>query len=246
MQTTQLVIILALYALGVGCDMGSTPRRNTYDTEPEPFTAAETVASAHVSKWRVAKGEMITLPIVPAVGNNFSVDWGDGEVETFTNQLATHTYAQRGVYTVKIAGVAQRWSFFALPDSRQQILAVSDFGDLGWQQLDGAFWQTDNLTHVAGGEVGAVSSMRLAFAQAINAEVDIANWDTSNVVDMRAMFDTALAANPDVSNWDTGAVIDMAAMFTEARSAQPDVSAWDVSAVEDMRAMFSFAIIANP
>ena len=237
---------ITLCLTAIACDMGSMPVRSVPDLEPEPFTANNDTNAAHISKWRVGKDNLITLPIVPAASNNFTVDWGDGTIERFKHTLATHTYGKKGTYTVKITGKAARWSFFAIPHSRHKILTVTNFGDLGWQNLDGAFWQAENLTYVAGGDVSEVTSMQIVFAQATNTELDIAKWDTRNVTDMRSMFADALLANPDVSNWDVSAVTNMADMFANTRTAQPNVSEWDVSAVEDMSAMFAFATAANP
>ena len=236
---------VTLCLIAIACDMGVVPVRNVSGIEPEPFTANDETDSAHISKWKVAKDGLLILPIVPAAGNDFTVDWGDGTIERFTSALAEHTYAKRGTYTVKITGTAKRWSLFAVPHSRHKIVAVTDFGDLGWQNLDGAFWQAENLTHVAGGDVSAVTSMRLVFAQATDTKLDIANWDTRNVTDMHLMFADTRLANPDVSNWDVSAVINMAGMFSNARAAKPDVSEWNVSAVADMSEMFAFATSAK-
>ena len=236
----------ALFLTTLGCDMGIAPNRSSHKLESEPFTTDNNANATHISKWRVDKGDTITLPIVPSAGNSFTVDWGDGTVTKFYDTLARHTYKQRGIYTIRITGTAARWSFLAIPHSRYKILAVTEFGDLGLKNLDGAFWQAKNLTHVVGGDVSDVMSMRSVFAHASNAELDIAKWDTRTVVDMSSMFDNTFLADPDVSNWDVSGVASMASMFANTRSAQPDVSEWDVSAVEDMSAMFALATAADP
>lgn len=70
--------------------------------------------------------------------------------------------------------------------------------------------------------------------------LDVSSFDTSNVVDMTYMFYNCKALTSlDVSNWDTNNVTGMGSIFYECRSLiSLDVSNWDVSKVVSMNFMF--------
>lgn len=72
------------------------------------------------------------------------------------------------------------------------------------------------------------------------ATLDVSSFDTSNVVDMTYMFYNCKALTSlDVSNWDTNNVTGMGSIFYECRSLiSLDVSNWDVSKVVSMNFMF--------
>ena len=76
-------------------------------------------------------------------------------------------------------------------------------------------------------------------------DVDISNWDTSEVTDMSYMFFNAREFNADISRWNTSKVRVMSNMFTQAYKFNADISRWDVSNVEDMNRMFLYAYDFN-
>ena len=67
--------------------------------------------------------------------------------------------------------------------------------------------------------------------------IDISNWDVSNVTSMRFMFCLS-NFNGDISKWDVSNVRDMRSMFAHSKF-DGDISKWDVSNVTNMKAMFS-------
>ena len=70
--------------------------------------------------------------------------------------------------------------------------------------------------------------------------LEVYNWDTSNVTDMSYMFyGDYLITSLDLSNWDTSNVTDMSYMFSECRDLTSlDLSNWDTSNVTNMSWMF--------
>ena len=75
-------------------------------------------------------------------------------------------------------------------------------------------------------------------------ELDVSNWDTSNVTTMNSMFyDCRKLTQLDVSNWDTSNVKDMSHMFRycESLTTIGDLSNWDTSNVTRMDYMFSYS-----
>jgi surface protein len=71
-------------------------------------------------------------------------------------------------------------------------------------------------------------------------ELDVSNWDTSNVTSMFFMFQNASQLTElDVSNWKTGNVTNINNMFNGVRRVTKlDVSNWDTSKVEGMQGVF--------
>ncbi len=232
----------------------------------------EQLSDAFVSKWRVsAEGGIVNLPLLGGFNYDFTVDWGDGQVTEHDGAMVSHAYEEAGIYTVKITGLLEAWSFAAEPRSRDMLLSVEDLGDLGWRSLQGAFAGSEELTAVSGGNMSNVYSMHAMFEGAaavmpdtggwdthqvrtmtamfmgaMAADPDVGGWNTEQVASMHSMFRGARAANPDVSNWDTGAVTNMSYMFMNAFSAMPEVSNWNTAKVTDMSNMFRGAIAADP
>ena len=201
------------------------------------------------SEWNVENigGELkIVLPLPEGYDYDFVVDWGDDQqssVYAFNDRGAVHVYKQAGNYMVKITGLMQAWNFQQYPHSRDQLVAISDLGSVGWRDMSGAFQECDNLTAVATKKpdfTRGVTSMANMFAGGDIVEPDVSNFDTSAVTDMSGMFENTGMAAPDVSNWETSNVTDMTGMFESAAAADElKVDGWDTSSVTSMARMFA-------
>ena len=71
----------------------------------------------------------------------------------------------------------------------------------------------------------------------VKNDIDISNWDVSNVTDMSYMFYKS-SFNGDISNWDVSNVTNMAGMFSYSKF-NGDISQWIVGKVKDMSGMFA-------
>ena len=71
--------------------------------------------------------------------------------------------------------------------------------------------------------------------------VDISQWNTSNVTSMVSMFKRTIKFNGDISNWDVSNVTSMNSMFYQTEKFNSDIGNWDVYKVTDMSYMFSFS-----
>lgn len=76
--------------------------------------------------------------------------------------------------------------------------------------------------------------------QKFNNNIDISNWDVSNVTNMKNMF-LESNFNGDISDWDVSNVKTMSHMFFQSKF-NGDISNWDVSNVEDMNGMFAYSV----
>lgn len=88
-------------------------------------------------------------------------------------------------------------------------------------------------------DTSAMTSMDSVFLalKYIN-EIDISEWDVSNVTDMSDMFNGCENFTADLSGWDVSSVNNMQAMFCECKKFDSDISNWDVSNVKDASLMF--------
>ena len=72
----------------------------------------------------------------------------------------------------------------------------------------------------------------------LRQNIDISQWDVSNVKDMSNMFNGCKKFNCDLSGWDVSNVENMENMFWDCLEFNSDLSRWDVSKVRDMTSMF--------
>ena len=105
--------------------------------------------------------ESITIPTATDATYNYSVDWGDGTVESGLTGDATHTYATAGTYDVSITGTFPR-IFFNYTGDNTKILGVKQWGNQAWSSMERAFSGCSNLNITANDvpDLTNVSSMR--------------------------------------------------------------------------------------
>ena len=222
-----------------------------------------------VNSLGIMMNNTVSIP-VEAVGYDYTVDWGDGQVTMHTGN-ATHTYSLAQVYTISITGDFPR-ILFNESSSRDRLLTIEQWGDNVWSSMErafagcvnlkGNFKDVPNLTNVTNmsnmfantaffnsdignWDVSNVTDMSNMFANTDLFNGDIANWDVSNVENMQEMFSHAFEFNQDIGNWDVGNVIDMSSMFFQAKKFNQDIGRWDVRSVTNMGLMFSRASLFN-
>ena len=91
-----------------------------------------------------------------------------------------------------------------------------------------------------GPAMSSVTSLFLAFNNSGLKQINVSNWDTSNVTNMSNTFSNCeLLTSIDVSKWNTSKVTNMEGMFVGCNLlASVDVSKWNTSKVTDMASMF--------
>ncbi|MBC3759265.1 BspA family leucine-rich repeat surface protein [Hyunsoonleella sp. SJ7] len=172
---------------------------------------------------------------------DYTVDWGDGTIESGVTANITHTYAAAGTYQVAITGTFPA-IFLASPSpaNSTKIISIDQWGDIAWQSMREAFAYCPNLEGQATDvpDLSNVTDMVRMFQNSVVFNQDIGNWNVSNVTTMKSMFTDADAFNQDIGNWDVSNVTDMENMFGSADAFNQNIGNWDVGNVTNMIQMF--------
>ncbi|WP_425392096.1 BspA family leucine-rich repeat surface protein [Ekhidna sp.] len=198
-------------------------------------------SASFITTWQTtADNETITIPTFSGETYDYTVDWGDGTVETDFTGDASHTYATSATYTVAISGTFPR-IYFNNTGDKDKIQTIEQWGNIAWTSMSAAFAGCGNLTYTATDvpDLSNVSSMASMFSGATSFNGGISSWDVSNVTDMGGMFFGAFTFNQNIGNWNVSAVTNMSSMFNGASSFNQDVSPWEVGQVTNMAGMFS-------
>ena len=201
-----------------------------------------------ITTWQTTvANEEITIPTKSNSGPyNYTVDWGDGTIDTDQTGNATHTYAAAGEYEVKITGDFPQ-IYFNGREGSDKIQAVTQWGDIQWKSMRQAFKGCSNLevTATDAPDLSQVEFMSEMFSGATAFNGDIGGWDISKVKSLAGMFSGATSFNQDIGNWDISKVVSLSLMFSGATTFNQDISGWNVSSVIIMRLMFEDAISFN-
>ncbi|MGY3793473.1 BspA family leucine-rich repeat surface protein [Aquimarina sp. 433] len=188
-------------------------------------------------------------------GYNYTVDWGDGVIESNQTGISFHTYASNGIYTVKIQGVFPSITFGNNPDFRvpAQLVSVEQWGSNAWTDMTRAFSGCTNLVINATDipDLSNTTSLEKMFDGTTNF-VDnggqLGNWNVSTIENMIDMFRNS-GMNVNIGLWNVGNVIDFTGMFTGNTAFNQNIDGWNigefVTGTINMRAMFDSASSFN-
>ena len=89
-------------------------------------------------------------------------------------------------------------------------------------------------------DTSAITDMSFLFLNinVIIDNIDLSNWDVSNVTTMEGLFNNCKKFNCDLSKWDVSNVKDMSYMFYNCGNFDCDLSNWNVNNVKNMKRMF--------
>jgi gliding motility-associated-like protein len=193
--------------------------------------------------------ESITIPTFPTESYNYTVDWGDGVIDTAVNGNITHTYTTPGIQTISITGLFPRIFFANSATDRTKIFTIEQWGDIEWSSMEAAFYGCTNLTItnpiIDIPDLSGVSSMASMFRRTTNFNGDITAWDVGSITHMDFVFSLAFAFNQNIDGWNVSNVLTMQSMFSSAITFNKSLNNWNVGLVENMSGMFSQAISFN-
>jgi surface protein len=207
-----------------------------------------------ISTWRTTtSNETIGLPLIPGGNYNFTVNWGDGNIETITSYLNNqHEYAVTGDYTVTITGTIEGWSFYdeiydEYYGTPTKLINVLQWGCLNIGNRGGVFFDTINLTLDSVVDVLNLQGVYNLDEMFGNSGISLVNrineWDVSGINSMAFMFENSQFNQP-LNNWNVSGVTKMNYMFNSTPFNQP-IGNWDVSNVQFMNGMFINATSFN-
>lgn len=206
--------------------------------------------TSFVTTWETTTpNETVTIPTrVGEYTYDYTIDWGDGNIQTGRTGDATHTYEAADTHTISISGDFPaidlgRGSSSPTPEiaqSRAQLSSVERWGNIQWQTMLGAFARVNTLTVNAmdAPDLSQVTDMGAMFLFTDTIEGNFNNWDVSNATNMENMF-RGSSFNQNISNWDVSNVTNMQSMFFSSVSFNQEISGWDVSNVINMSFMFA-------
>lgn len=100
----------------------------------------------------------------------------------------------------------------------------------------------DHYAYLNDIDTSEITSMENLFYGLDPVEIDISEWDVSNVTSMKGMFDGCryLKTTGDLGNWDISSLKTTAFMFNGCNILKNigDLSKWDISNIENMKCMF--------
>ena len=209
-----------------------------------------TPSTGFVTTWKTdnpgtSASNQITIP-TNGCCFNYTVNWGDGQINTGVTGPITHTYASVGTYTVSISG-AFPTIYFNNAGDRQKIVSIEQWGDIAWTDMSNSFYGCSNLTYNAtdAPDLTSVTSLFRTFELASSFNGDLSNWDVSTITTMYYLFQNATSFNGNITNWDVSNVQTMIALFAGAASFNQDISGWDVSGATATESMFNGATTFN-
>ena len=174
-----------------------------------------------ITTWQVTAGDLkVTIPTL-GNGYDYTVDWGDGVVQTAQTGNAAHTYDEAGLYTISITGDFPR-IYFNNGGDKEKIQSIQQWGDIQWQSMENAFAGCSNLAYYAVDtpDLSGVTSTSNMFADCTSLNGHMNRWDVSTIVQMDSMFFNTEAFDQSLGDWAIGAVTDMTGMLSNSDISQ--------------------------
>ena len=153
------------------------PRTGIVRLHPEAnpgYTALELAVREATATVQPVESQTMTLTVRPSFANDFtvvlpfrgtvrcSVDWGDGHIDRFDDDLGEtwirHTYSvtEPADFIVSVSGSVERLNASGIPQ-KAGIVSVDHWGNLGVQSVDHAFAQITSLRSVSADTEGFFS-----------------------------------------------------------------------------------------
>jgi len=228
-----------------------------------------------------ATGANFDLPIRNNVAYDMTIDWGDGTSQSYftpngSQSSIPHTYTADGQYLISITAPNTTAGFHSFhfgstgsggtPNNRRKVLEIQQWGNLLWQDFNGAFTgcgnmnitATDapnlsnatNMTNAFLGcdslnaninhwNVSSITSMVQTFSGCQKFNQPLNNWNVSNVTSFVRMFENCVSFNQNLNNWNVGNAQFLSFMFLGCTNFNGDVSTWNTSSAIILESMFN-------
>ena len=189
---------------------------------------------------------------LPIRGTNMVIDWGDGFVQTVTQDAlpistnwVTRVYASPGNYQIRIGG-GLNWIRFNNTGDRLKLMQIRNWGSTVWASLEQSFWGCSNMTGVFTDtpNLSNVTHTNDMFNGATLFNSPIGNWNMGNITHIGGML-AATRFNQPISEWNVGNVVNMQYVFWNNTFFNQNIGAWNTQSVTTMAWMFQGATAFN-
>lgn len=225
----------------VNCECVSVPGLDgTYPTEVDCLRSCTPFITAWIT---TSPGQTIVLPYDILRGTySGTINWGDGNTDVNDGSVTTHTYASAQKYFISICGDVIGWNFNSVPNSRNLINSVVQWGNL--QLIDGSGYFAGctnlDLSSVIGSlNLTGITSLSSMFSgcSSISTINGINSWITGAITNMSSMFNSCVSFNQALS-FNTVSVTNMSSMFNNCYLLNSPL-AFNTVAVQNMSSMFN-------
>ena len=205
----------------------------------------------------VNAGDTFTIQCQSSSGNNFSVDWGDGNGYSstpYTGSSATSpAYATGGEKTILITKDSTERIhslYYRVNTNLAKIKTINDWGTNPWKGLYEAFAvygsygthpnfsiNTTSIPNLSNGP--SLSRMFRANTVTDFTNSNIENWNVDSITNFEYTFQSCTNFNVDVSNWNVANVTNAGSMFSGCVNFNQDISNWNTSQMTNISGILS-------
>uniref|UniRef100_UPI0010A605D9 BspA family leucine-rich repeat surface protein n=1 Tax=Flagellimonas onchidii TaxID=2562684 RepID=UPI0010A605D9 len=205
--------------------------------------------NSFVTTWETTMAnEKIAIGIDPNYTYDFTVDWGDGEIEqiSISGEIGvSHFYETSGVYTVAIYGDFPAIYTTPIQTTPSNLKSIQQWGTIEWRSMNSAFRGCVNMVYNAKDvpDLSQVSFFNQMFQSCYNFNGDLSGWNLNgqNIGMGNMFFDASSFEGIGLETWNTENVINMLAMFNLAKAFNGDIGNWKTQNVTTMQNMFTGA-----
>lgn len=188
---------------------------------------AQKSSSDFVTTWKTdnigyySDDSSIYINTDPNYNYNYDVDWNNDGVFDSLNVTGniSFRYSTPGIYTIRIRGVFPSIKFGTplnpRPSDRKKLIAIEQWGDLNYLNLNSAFHGCVNVicNAVDTPNTSSITSLSNTFNNTILFDCNISTWDISNVIYLNGTFQSSLSFDQNLGSWDVSSVINLWGAF---------------------------------
>lgn len=181
-----------------------------FNNDHTPFVCTLHIDSSHAGT---------TARIFDFTDYEYTVDFGDGNIETFAPHTPiNHIYAE-GTYIVSLSGTGSSLRSFpsTFTDLNELMVEINQFGTIPFSYAS-AFEYFDALTTVSATDdpcAGGGTSLEGMFMYTNLTSIDVSSWDTKNITNMNDLFIYA-PVDVDVSGFDVSSLLTATNMMDDS------------------------------
>ncbi len=183
------------------------------------------------NQFQLRRQQYNTDPTIPII-IDYTVDWGDGNIQENITDTVTHTYDVIGTYDIKISGNYHGCEYYGgNGNDAYKIKEIVQWGtDTVWFRMWQAFRHARNMDITATDAPNLTQCTDLGYCfkyvgnNMVNANESILTWDTSNIKVFNGTFHGATGISIDIpGSWDFSIAEDIDYMFNAAWSMDQDI-----------------------